>query len=74
MSRSKLIVCQRGGNAANVWLLTGMAARGLNLIGRGKGRLKWAPLASGWTEYRDLAAPQGATFQSQWRAKSGATT
>ena len=23
--------------------------------------------------YRDLAAPQGATFQSQWRAKSGAT-
>jgi len=51
-----------------------MAARGLNLIGRGKGRLKWAPLASGWTEYRDLAAPQGATFQSQWRAKSGATT
>ena len=52
---------------------TDVAARGLNLIGRSKGRLKWAPLASGWTEYRDLVAPQGATFQRQWRAKSGAT-
>ena len=54
-------------------LATNIAARALNLLGRGKGRLSWAPLAGGWTDYRDLAAPQGATFQSQWRAKSGAT-
>ena len=27
--------------------------------------------AGGWTRYRDLPAPQGATFQSRWRAKSG---
>jgi len=52
---------------------TDIAARGLNLLGRGKGRLSWAPLARGWTDYRDLAAPQGATFQSQWRAKSRPT-
>ena len=35
--------------------------------GRG-GRLRWAPLAGGWTGTRDLPAPQGRTFMSQWRA------
>ena len=44
----------------------------LALIGRKKGRFSWLPLAGGWTQYRDLTAPQGATFQSQWRARSGA--
>jgi L-lactate dehydrogenase complex protein LldF len=53
-------------------LATDLFARGLNLIGRGKGRFAWAPLARGWTEYRELAAPERSTFQSQWRAKSGA--
>ena len=51
---------------------TGLFARALHLAGRGKGRFAWAPLAGGWTRYRDLAAPQGATFQSRWRAKNGA--
>jgi L-lactate dehydrogenase complex protein LldF len=48
------------------------AMRGLGLIGRRRGRFAWLPFADGWTRGRDLAAPQGATFQSRWRAKSGA--
>ena len=51
---------------------TNVASHALSLVGRRKGRLSWAPLATGWTNTRDLAAPQGATFQSQWRGKSGA--
>ena len=50
-----------------------LAMRALHLMGRSKGRFAWAPLAGGWTRYRDLPAPQGATFQSQWRARSGKT-
>jgi len=50
---------------------TDLAMRALNLIGRGKGRFRSLPLAGGWTRYRDFPAPQGATFQSRWRAKSG---
>ena len=48
------------------------AMRALGLIGRRRGRFAWLPFAGGWTRWRDLAAPQGATFQSRWRAKSGA--
>ena len=51
---------------------TDVAMRTLALMGRGRGRFASLPLAGGWTRYRDLAAPQGATFQSRWRAKSGA--
>ena len=51
---------------------TNVASHALSLVGRRKGRLSWALLATGWTNTRDLAAPQGATFQSQWRGKSGA--
>jgi L-lactate dehydrogenase complex protein LldF len=54
-------------------LATGLAARAMHLAGRRKGRFSWAPFASGWTNYRDLAAPERTTFQSQWRARSGAT-
>ena len=50
---------------------TGLFVKALHLLGRGKGRFARAPLAGGWTKYRDLAAPERATFQSQWRAKSG---
>ena len=44
-----------------------VATRGLRLLSRA-GRLRWAPLAGGWTGSRDLPAPQGPTFMSQWRA------
>ena len=46
--------------------------RAMGLAGRSKGRFAPLPFAGGWTKYRDLPAPEGATFQSQWRAKSGA--
>jgi L-lactate dehydrogenase complex protein LldF len=54
-------------------LSTGIAMRALHLLGRSKGRFTSLPFAGGWTRYRDLPAPQGATFQSQWRARSGRT-
>jgi L-lactate dehydrogenase complex protein LldF len=52
-------------------LATDMAMRALRLLAWGRGRFAWLPFAGGWTRYRDLPAPQGATFQSRWRAKSG---
>ena len=52
---------------------TDLAMRALRLASRKRGRFVSLPLAGGWTAHRDLAAPQGSTFQAQWRAKSGAT-
>jgi L-lactate dehydrogenase complex protein LldF len=52
-------------------LTTDLAMRAMHLAGRGRGRFSWLPFAGGWTKYRDLTAPQGATFQSRWRARSG---
>ena len=50
-------------------LATDLAMRALHLFGRSRGRFVSLPLAGGWTRYRDLPAPQGATFQARWRAK-----
>lgn len=52
-------------------LASDLAMRALHLIGGARGRFSWLPFAGGWTRYRDLTAPQGATFQSRWRARSG---
>jgi L-lactate dehydrogenase complex protein LldF len=52
-------------------LATDLAMRAMHFAGRARGRFSWLPLAGGWTKYRDLTAPQGATFQSRWRARSG---
>ncbi len=49
-------------------LATGIAMRLLKLRAGRKGRLESLPLAGGWTRYRDMAAPEGRTFQQQWRA------
>ncbi len=48
---------------------TGVAMRVLHLLGGAKGRFRSLPFASGWTAYRDLPAPQGGTFQSQWQSR-----
>jgi L-lactate dehydrogenase complex protein LldF len=50
---------------------TVIAARALAWFGRSRGRFRWLPLASGWTRHRDFPAPQGATFQAQWRRRRG---
>ncbi len=52
-------------------LATSLAMRLLALAGRSKGRFKWLPLAGGWTDYRDMPAPQGGTFQAQWKKQEG---
>ncbi|MDH3450870.1 MAG: LutB/LldF family L-lactate oxidation iron-sulfur protein [Gammaproteobacteria bacterium] len=46
-----------------------VVVRLLHLLGKRRGRLARVPLAGGWTRGRDLPAPAGATFQSQWRAR-----
>ena len=43
------------------------------LIGRRSGRLRWLPLAGGWTRVRDLPAPAGGTFHDLWRARQQQT-
>jgi L-lactate dehydrogenase complex protein LldF len=50
-------------------LATGIASRLLALAGRKHGRFSWLPLASGWTSHRDFPAPQGGTFQGQWKRR-----
>src|SRR5712671_1196573 len=50
-------------------IATALAARLLALFGRRHGRFRWLPLASGWTRHRDFPAPEGATFQAQWKAR-----
>ncbi len=44
----------------------------LNRLGRRRGGLRWLPLAAGWTDTRDLPAPQAGTFQQAWTAQGGA--
>ncbi len=49
--------------------LTGIAMPVMARLGRKRGRFSSMPLAGGWTRVRDLPAPQGATFQAQWRRR-----
>ena len=49
----------------------GPAIWGLGKLGQSKGRLSSLPLMSGWTGYRDFPAPEGGTFQSQWKKLQG---
>ena len=46
-----------------------LAAATLARFGRRAGRLRRVPLASGWTDGRDLPAPEGRTFQQLWAAE-----
>src|SRR5579883_15755 len=47
---------------------TRAAAFALGLAGRRRGRLSRVPFAGGWTEGRDLPAPEGATFFARYAA------
>ena len=46
----------------------GIASRVLGAVGRRRGRFRILPLASGWTNVRDMPAPEGRSFQSLWAA------
>jgi L-lactate dehydrogenase complex protein LldF len=48
-----------------------LAARVLGMAGRGRGRFRALPLASGWTGVRDMPAPEGRTFQELWSERRG---
>ena len=47
------------------WLVR-WPVRALALMAGKTRRLRWLPLASGWTRYRDFPAPEGKTFQQMW--------
>ncbi len=50
-------------------LATWPAMQVLAWFGRKQGRFRSLPFATGWTKHRDLPAPQGKTFQEQWRER-----
>ncbi|XSG81403.1 MAG: LutB/LldF family L-lactate oxidation iron-sulfur protein [Methyloligella sp. ZOD6] len=55
--------------ATKPWLYRPLARLGIAaiaLLGRGRGRFKYLPLAGGWTAGRDFPAPQGTTFLAAW--------
>jgi L-lactate dehydrogenase complex protein LldF len=49
-------------------LAAGSAARVLGWFG-GRGRFRSLPLAGGWTDVRDMPAPEGRSFMSLWDAR-----
>ena len=50
--------------------VSGLMNRTLGWLGRWRGNFAWLPLAAGWTDHRDMPAPEkGGTFQSQWAKK-----
>jgi len=48
---------------------TAIAAWLLALTGRTNGRFSRLLFASGWTRHRDFPAPQGTTFQLEWKRR-----
>jgi L-lactate dehydrogenase complex protein LldF len=61
--------------AKRPWLYrlgTRVAMGALSLLGRRRGRFSTLPLAQGWTRHRDFPAPEGKTFQAQWRSRTAA--
>ncbi|HTW51764.1 MAG TPA: LutB/LldF family L-lactate oxidation iron-sulfur protein [Stellaceae bacterium] len=43
-----------------------MKARALGWLGKRRGRFRSMPLARGWTEARDMPAPEGRSFHALW--------
>jgi L-lactate dehydrogenase complex protein LldF len=46
--------------------LARLGIAGLGALGRSRGSFRSLPMAGGWTRHRDLASPQGRTFQQLW--------
>jgi len=53
-------------------LYSRLAVLGLRVMARGKGRIRRLPFVGAWTDHRDMPAPQGSTFQSQWKSRGRA--
>jgi L-lactate dehydrogenase complex protein LldF len=51
--------------------LMGVAIHVLGLLGRKHGHFVNLPLAAGWTDTRDMPAPEGRTFQELWHQRGG---
>ncbi|HET8726747.1 MAG TPA: lactate utilization protein LutB domain-containing protein, partial [Alphaproteobacteria bacterium] len=49
-----------------------LAVAALSRLAGGKGRLSRLPLAGGWTDWRDLPAPEGRTFQDLYAERRSA--
>jgi L-lactate dehydrogenase complex protein LldF len=50
-----------------------VAVRVLKWLGGERGRIRSLPLASGWTDHRDLPAPSGKTFMELYRERKRAS-
>ncbi len=48
-------------------LVTGIVRRALWIAGGTSRRIGWLPLAGGWTQFRDMPAPEGGGFVDRWR-------
>jgi L-lactate dehydrogenase complex protein LldF len=48
---------------------TKVAARFASMLGGEKKRLTWLPGIDGWTDGRDMPAPQGKTFREMYAAR-----
>ncbi|HWE74192.1 MAG TPA: LutB/LldF family L-lactate oxidation iron-sulfur protein [Stellaceae bacterium] len=46
--------------------ISALAARVLGFFGSGRGRFRALPLAGGWTDGRDMPAPEGKSFMTLW--------
>ncbi len=53
-------------------LFASLGIPALARLGRSKRRFSWLPFAGGWTEYRDMPAPEGRTFMQQWAQREAA--
>jgi len=49
-----------------------MASRILGFLGGTRGRFRSLPLASGWTDMRDMPAPEGKSFMTLWAERGRA--
>jgi L-lactate dehydrogenase complex protein LldF len=52
--------------------LVELNARLLGWIGGKRGRFRSLPLASGWTQARDMPAPEGRSFHALWAERQRA--
>ena len=50
-------------------MASGLARTALRFLGGNKGRIHSLPFGKGWTAGRDMPAPQGGSFHSQWRRR-----